>query len=144
MYWTLGQAAKETGHDKSKIYRAIKAGKLSIAERNGNAFSLDPSEVMRLFPRIETLQKNELQQTDTQGKTLQNSLLSHKIEFLEQQLRDIRGRLDTTQSEKERLLQIVERQTLLIEDHSKKLQEGLQKPIEQPRSFWARLMGKKT
>lgn len=116
MYWTLGQAAKETGHDKSKIYRAIKSGKLSVAERNGNAFKLDASEVMRLFPKNETLQ-----QTDTQENTIENRLLTQKVEFLEQQIAALKTesdrtekRLEASEAERREMLEIINRQTLLL------------------------------
>jgi len=143
-YWTLGQAAKETGKSKSQIHKAIKDGRISSIGKTTSGYQLDPAEVCRVFPLKEQFSELKKEQTGTQENAIDNRLLEQKISFLEQQLRDVKERLETNQTEKERLLQIVERQTLLIEDHSKNRQEALQKPIEQPRGFWARLMNKKT
>jgi hypothetical protein len=121
MYWTLGQAAKETGHDKNKIHRAIKAGKLSIAGKNGNALELDPSEVMRVFPKLDTSQTNELRQIETPANTIEHSLLVQEVKFLEEQIRTLKEekdktekRLETSEAERREMLEVIKRQTFLL------------------------------
>jgi len=47
---TLGQAAKHTGLSKSTISRAISTGKLSVFSKNSGGYSIDPSELFRVFP----------------------------------------------------------------------------------------------
>lgn len=47
---SLAQAAALTGKSKSTIARAIKSGRLSAARRADGAFSVDPSELLRVYP----------------------------------------------------------------------------------------------
>ena len=66
MQYTLGQAAKATGKNKTIIQRAIKAGKLSADFKDGQ-YSIDPAELHRVFPPLqhpaaETPQSNDPQQ----------------------------------------------------------------------------------
>lgn len=51
MRYTLGTAAKATGKSKTTIQRAISKGQIS-AERVGSAYSIDPSELHRVFPLV--------------------------------------------------------------------------------------------
>ena len=44
MHLSLGQAAKETGMDKSTISRAIKSGKLSATRQEHGGYAIDPAE----------------------------------------------------------------------------------------------------
>lgn len=48
---SLSQAAKAAGRSKSTIGRAIKSGKLSASRNDDDTFSIDPSELFRVFPR---------------------------------------------------------------------------------------------
>lgn len=48
---SLSQAAKATGRSKSTIGRAIKSGRLSAARNDDDTFSIDPSELFRVFPK---------------------------------------------------------------------------------------------
>jgi len=49
MHLSLGQAAKETGMDKSTISRAIKSGKLSATRQEHGGYAIDPAELFRVF-----------------------------------------------------------------------------------------------
>lgn len=51
MMLTLSQAAKLTGKSKSTLSRAIKNGKLSANRGDGGVFCIDPSELLRAFPK---------------------------------------------------------------------------------------------
>lgn len=50
MELSLSQAAKLAGKSKSTINRAIKAGRLSATRHEGGSYSIDPSELNRVFP----------------------------------------------------------------------------------------------
>jgi len=50
-YFTIGQAAKETGKAKSTIKKAIDSGELSVAEKTTRGFKIEASELFRVFPR---------------------------------------------------------------------------------------------
>lgn len=47
---TLSQAAKLTRKSKSTLNRAIKSGRLSAIRNKDGTFSIDPSELLRVFP----------------------------------------------------------------------------------------------
>jgi hypothetical protein len=48
---TLSQAAKLSGKGKSTLHRAIKSGRLSASRKDDGTFGIDPSELLRAFPR---------------------------------------------------------------------------------------------
>lgn len=47
---TLSQAAKLTRKSKSTLNRAIKSGRLSAIRNEDGTFSIDPAELLRVFP----------------------------------------------------------------------------------------------
>jgi len=49
MHLSLGQAAKETGMDKSTISRAMKSGKLSATRKENGGYAIDPAALFRVF-----------------------------------------------------------------------------------------------
>jgi hypothetical protein len=127
MYWTLGEAAKETGRSKSQLHRAIKSGKMSFVEKTTDGYKLDPAEVYRAFPKVEQVNRDDLEQSDTPRDTIGTQLYEQKIEFLERQIAAMQGQLETqteaTQNhieEKKRLLLLLEKQGLMLEHLSKK------------------------
>lgn len=48
---SLSQAAKRVGKSKSTIGRAIESGRLSATRNEDGTFSIDPSELFRVFPQ---------------------------------------------------------------------------------------------
>jgi excisionase family DNA binding protein len=46
---TLGQAARLAGVGKTTLTRAIKAGRLSATRRENGGYSIDPSELARVY-----------------------------------------------------------------------------------------------
>jgi hypothetical protein len=135
-YWTLGQAAKETGKSKSLIHKALKDGRLSYIEKTQNGYKIDPAEAFRVFPieRSEHPKKNETEQTCTPENTIENRLYEQKIASLERELSIIEKQLEKSEArekeslERERkqqekethLLKIIENQTLQLEHVNKK------------------------
>jgi predicted nuclease with TOPRIM domain len=132
-YFTIGQAAQETGKAKSTIKKAIDSGELSVAEKTSRGFKIAASELFRVFPKRSENTQNE--QIETVQKTIENSALQAKLEVMEQRfsdaektIEDLRGRLDAESAERRQL-------TALLTDQR-------QKTAEPPkRSLWARLVG---
>lgn len=58
--YTLGTAAKATGKSKTTIQRAITKGQLSADKLQNGGYSIDPSELHRVFPMVgvETVTRN--------------------------------------------------------------------------------------
>lgn len=113
MKHTLGTAAKATGVSRSTVLRAIKSGKISAnKDANGN-YSIDPSELHRVFHPAtdEPIHKTGLTLHATEENNAATVVLLEKIEFLEKErerereqlegtVADLRNRLD--QADKER------------------------------------------
>ena len=54
MSYTLGMAAKATGKSKTTIQRSIKKGLISASKEKNGRYSIDPSELHRIFPMAST------------------------------------------------------------------------------------------
>ena len=54
--FTLGEAAKEVGKSKTTLTRAISAGRMSGKRLEDGSYEIDPSELFRVFDRVETLE----------------------------------------------------------------------------------------
>ena len=89
MKFTLVQAAKETGRDRSTLFRAIKKGKLSAEKQDDGSYLIDSSELFRVYP------EKQLDSAMTQGaqaelhQSAQGALvdaLSEQIDLLKDQL----------------------------------------------------------
>jgi hypothetical protein len=56
---SLREAAQQTGSNKSTIWRAIKSGRLSATRLDDGGFSIDPSELFRVFDPQQPEQRRE-------------------------------------------------------------------------------------
>lgn len=98
---SLRQAAEVCGKSRSTIHRALKSGKLSGTRDDNGDWSIDESELARVFPwdRTEPVQRDTMEQS--RDISDQKGILEVKVEMLEQQLdreketvADLRKRLD--------------------------------------------------
>ena len=83
MFYTLGQAAKATGKNRTTIYRAIKNGKISATQNAHGEYDIDPAELHRVYPPKQ------------QGNTVRNSedaTLSNTNLLIEN--RELKAKLD--------------------------------------------------
>jgi hypothetical protein len=112
MKFSLGQAAKETGLDKSTISRAIKSGRLSAHRKEGGGgYEIDPAELFRVFPPASKEQAPPSMPTDASTDVLlENRELRIKLEAAEARIRDkdeavhdLRRRLDLEGEERRKL-----------------------------------------
>jgi hypothetical protein len=120
MHLSLGQAAKETGMDKSTISRAIKSGKLSATRQENRGYAIDPAELFRVFaPASKDVEQAVLARDTTldEGSEIQALRLQWEAAALRAQLeaatlrlgdkdeeiRDLRHRLDTEGEERRKL-----------------------------------------
>lgn len=101
MELSLVQAAKEAGKSKSSIHRAIKSGRLSAQRYEDGTYSIDPSELFRVFPK-DAPEPSPLRQREPSGTpSVSEEILKVKVQMLEAQLEreqetvaDLRRRLD--------------------------------------------------
>jgi hypothetical protein len=139
MKLSLGQAAKETGVDKSTISRAIKSGKLSAHRKESGGYEIDPAELFRVFSPASQKHDPVALPPDIPTETLlENRELRIKLEAAElrirdkeEEARDLRRRLDT-ESEERRKLTLM----LLAQPQSPQSKEQSEKadtlPMQQP------------
>jgi len=100
MSYTLGMAAKATGKSKTTIQRAISKGIISgNKERNGR-YSIDPSELHRVFPMVPTDTASKPSQIDTL-RPLDETPLQLKLEAAEAMLEREREALIEMRSDRD-------------------------------------------
>lgn len=131
MSYTLGDAAKATGKSKTTLHRAIKSGRISAIKAEDGSYSIEPSELHRVFPpvtpplRHEQLQGNDAEQ---QGNTLENLRIQLEVQakererervLLQETIADLREDRDKWRQQA----------TALLEDH-------------RPKGFFKRLFGR--
>jgi hypothetical protein len=79
--YTLGQAAKATGKQKSTLLDAIRAGKISATKDEHGHYQIDPAELHRVYPPTVRTEQDE-----PSPNPHQTELLEQKIRFLEREL----------------------------------------------------------
>lgn len=105
MKYTLGTAAKATGKAKSTILRAIKSGTISASKDATGSYSIDPSELHRVFDATLTQPtlSNDAQPTSEHHETLRLRLEILEIERqrerdqMQATIDDLRSRLDRSE-----------------------------------------------
>jgi hypothetical protein len=122
MSYTLGDAAKATGKSKTTLHRAIKSGRISAIKAEDGSYSIEPSELHRVFPPVtpllhhEQLQGNDAEQ---QGNTLENLRIQLEVQakererervLLQETIADLREDRDKWRQQA----------TALLEDHRSK------------------------
>jgi predicted site-specific integrase-resolvase len=100
MSYTLGTAAKATGKSKTTIQRAIAKGTISAHKEKNGRYSIDPSELHRVFPMVSTDTVAQPSQVDT-SRPLDETPLQVKVEALEAMLEREREALSEMRSDRD-------------------------------------------
>lgn len=91
MKLSLGQAAKETGKNKTTIYRAIKSGKMSADfDEITKTYAIDPAELFRVFEPAS--EKQETAKTTNAGNVTQQG---GAIAAMAETMAELRGSVET-------------------------------------------------
>lgn len=121
MSYTLGTAAKATGKSRATIQRAIKQGKISASKNEHGQYDIDAAELLRVYPAKQPDETgNDTKKGHHETIVLQVEIESLKTERererrqYEETIRDLRTRLDRSDSERERVTR------LLTSQHEKK------------------------
>lgn len=143
MSYTLGEAAKATGKNKSTINRAIKAGRISAERQDDGSYRIDPAELHRVFPVQPGYAPAPValhQYATSQSNPVALAVLEERVRNLEQQLRNAEQQRDQWHEQAERL-------TLLLSavQPSQPAPDPQPQPValtqeEQPRTWWQRLI----
>ena len=134
MGYTLSQAAKATGKDKSTISKAIKKGKISASRREDRSYDIDPAELHRWYPPVN-------QDQDVQPVAISTAVntdlvsrikeLEARLEGADKEARLLHGTIERLEADKEFLQRQLSKTTALLTD-----QRGHNS------GFWSRLFGK--
>ena len=108
MTYTLGDAAKATGKSKPTISRAIKKGTISATKNENGSYSIDPSELHRVYPPLPR-NSNETVTTSPPITPNSNSVLQRENEILREQIENLK-------SERDEWREQAKRQTILLEN----------------------------
>ncbi len=100
MSYTLGMAAKATGKSKTTIQRAIAKGTISAHKEKNGRYSIDPSELHRVFPMASTDTVAQPSQMDT-SRPPNETPLQVKVEALEAMLEREREALTEMRSDRD-------------------------------------------
>lgn len=119
---TLGQAAKEVGRSKTALTNAIKSGRLSSNKLDDGSYSIDPSELFRVYSPVDPVVAGKHVHTLTTYVNptghIQTELLRDLIEQVKSERDDLRKRLDDTESSRQRMELELTRLTLLLTHQS--------------------------
>ena len=105
MKYSLSEAAKATGKNKTTIQRAIKNGKISAYKGDSGSYEIDPSELHRVFPPTSTQRDAQHSQSnDTQQRqfALNHSNLERILE-LEKELAVAHEKANGLESQKDQM-----------------------------------------
>jgi len=129
---TLGQASKLSGRSKTTLARAIKAGRLSATRRDTGEFSIDASELSRVFPvtpETETLVRHTTPERDTE---LRLAAAEAELTALKRLLDEIERSRDDWKAQAERLA---------LAGPGAPSRDPCPEPRERP-SWWRRMFGR--
>lgn len=96
MKYTAGQAAKATGVSKATITRALKIGKISGSKDDNGAWSIDASELHRVFPPVahEPPATHPEKRAETHEKVNATVVLERENQMLREALTEARQERD--------------------------------------------------
>lgn len=114
MAYSLREAARAVGRGKPAILKAIKAGRLSAEKDAHGQWRIDPAELHRVYPLVPETASEPV--TGEREETPETKAIQRELEMLRETVTDLRG-------ERDRLLEVIERQTLLLQD-------------QRPRRWW--------
>ena len=131
MVYTLGEAAKATGKSKSTISKAIKNGRISALKGSNGVYSIDPSELHRVYPitiqETGTLEQENIHKSPEVDTTKENKIreLEILLKASEQRLEDRDEQLSDIKEDRDKWRQ---QATALLDD-------------KRPKGFWTRVLG---
>ena len=107
MGYTLGEAAKAVGKSKATLSKAIKSGKISAVRQDDGSFSIDPSELHRVYPPTPPSTVHR-EQYETHQETAVNSRelieLRVKLEAAHKRIEDLEEDREEWRKQANRLL----------------------------------------
>lgn len=133
MSYSLSDAAKATGRNRTTIQRAIKSGKISASKNENGTYEIEPAELHRIFPAIAQRSAQQTKETDSNSQQqggATSETLRIRLEMLEKERERERAQLEGTIAD-------------LREDRDRWRQQATTLLTDQrPKGFFKRLLGK--
>jgi len=110
MSYTLGEAAKAVGKSKATISKAIKSGKISATKNDDGSFTIEASELHRVYPPTPSTVEGEQYSTpdstqvNTPEKDKELIELRVKLEAANQRISDLEKDKEEWRNQATRLL----------------------------------------
>lgn len=101
MRYTLGSASKATGKSKTTIQRAISKGLISAVKTDSGGYSIDPSELHRVFPMLHGDTVSDTPDVDITRPRDETPVLRAKIQALEEMLARERDALEEVRKDRD-------------------------------------------
>src|SRR5512144_2867992 len=118
------EAAEQVGLTKQAIIKAIRKGTISAAKDEAGEWRIEPAELFRVYQAIAAVDDNQPATGDWAGLQGEIAFRNDKIAVLQEQVDDLRRRLDDSEAERR---QAQERLTALLTD---------QRPATRRRKWW--------
>lgn len=124
MSYSLSDAAKATGKNRTTIQRAIKSGKISASKNENGAYEIAPAELHRIFPAIAQHRAQQSKETGSNSPQRADAIsetLRIRLEMLEKERDRERAQLEETITDlREDRDKWRQQATALLEDHRPK------------------------
>ena len=138
----MGEAARAAGISKASVGRAVKSGRLSASRQDDGTYSIDPSELLRVYPET-GVAAGAMRRSETgngAGPPLAHVMAEREqyrvlAEEREETIRDLRRRLDDSEAERRR---VQERLTGLLTHRQAGSVPSVQSTVPEPRVPWWR------
>ncbi len=131
---TLGQAARITGKGKTTLVRAIQAGKLSATRRDDGGYSIDPSELSRVYGVTP-------EGVSTAHREIANHELETRLALAETQLQAMKDMLAEIRQSRDDWKAQAERLALVAPIAAPAAPSPEPQPANQRRPWWRRMAG---
>ena len=133
MSYTLGEAARATGRNKSTILRAIKAGVLSATRDPADGgWQIEPAELHRVYPAIVGATQDATPNATTRNGDATSDVMAElraRLADKDAVIDDLRRRLDAEAEERRRL-------TAILADQRAKPEPVAEPPTPARRQWW--------
>src|ERR1017187_8546921 len=134
---TLTEAAKEVGITKSGLMKAIRKGKLSAAKDVHGEWTVDPSELFRVYPKSSDSTKDQSGRVVI-GNSIETNGLRREIELQREQINNLRDQLSQSSEEKDKILKMMDEQITNMRMLTDQRREN---KAEEGRGLWKRIFG---
>jgi chemotaxis protein histidine kinase CheA len=138
MKYSLADAAKATGKNKTTIQRAIKSGKISGVKGASGAYEIDPAELHRVFPPATTQRdaqqaaSNDMQRPTVALET--NGL--ERIAELEKELAVAQSRSISLEEQRQQMSETIEDLRGRLDRSEERVTALLMAPPQKRRGWW--------